>query len=246
MNLSPLDIRKHEFSKSFRGYNPEEVRPFLEMVSQQWEELTDELRHAKDRVREMENKLVHYEKVEVALQEALEAARSNAARTQAHAEERARLSIDEAELKAEQIVREAEQERFRLRQDISKLTHRHAEVSARLRHFLMTELEVLAQHENERPTGFIKLARSRDADALLEGLSDEGSAYSEQDAQSGQGVTPETESAESNKESSFTLRSVMDDGATHEMEAAQEASVVSEESAPTHKDHIRRILDSLD
>src|SRR5690554_6020031 len=129
MNLSPLDIRKHEFSKSFRGYNPEEVKPFLEMVSQQWEEMLDELRLAKDRVREMENKLVHYEKVEVALQEALESARSNAARTQAHAEERARLSVEEAELKAEQIVREAEQERFKLRQDISRLTHRHAEIS---------------------------------------------------------------------------------------------------------------------
>ena len=101
MNLSPLDIRKHEFEKSFRGYNPEEVKPFLEMVSQQWEEMLDELRLAKDRVREMENKLIHYEKVEVALQEALESARSNAARTQAHAEERARLSIEEAELKAE-------------------------------------------------------------------------------------------------------------------------------------------------
>lgn len=165
MKLTPLDIRKHDFSKKLRGYDPDEVHPFLEMMSQQWEELQDEVRHAQDRVREMENKISHYEKVEVALQEALEAAKSSAHRTQSHAEERARLLVEEAELKAEQILREADQERFRLRQDVSKLTHRHAEVTARLRHFLMSELEILAQHEEERPIGFMKLIPSRDADA---------------------------------------------------------------------------------
>jgi cell division initiation protein len=166
MKLTPLDIRKHEFPRRFRGYDPEEVRPFLEMLSQQWDELKEELRHAKDRVREAEIKLEHYERVEEALQEALQSARLNAQRTEAHAEERARLVIEEAELRSEQIIRDAEQERFRLRQDVSKLSHRHAEVTARLRHFLMSELEVLAQHEDERPIGFMKLIPSREAEAL--------------------------------------------------------------------------------
>ncbi len=162
MKLTPLDIRKHQFAKRLRGYDPEEVRPFLEMLSGQWEELRDELRHAQDRVRELEGKLQHYERVEMALQEALEGARANAQRSQEHAEERARLIVEEAELKAEQLRHEAEQERFRLRQDVSKLTHRHAEVTARLRHFLMSEMEILAQHEEERPIGFLKLIPSRE------------------------------------------------------------------------------------
>jgi cell division initiation protein len=166
MKLTPLDIRKHEFPRRFRGYDPEEVRPFLEMVSQQWDELNEELRHAKDRIREAEIKLEHYEKVEEALQEALQSARLNARRTEANAEERARLVVEEAELRSEQIMRDAEQERFRLRQDVSKLSHRHAEVTARLRHFLMSELEILAQHEEERPIGFMKLIPSREAEAL--------------------------------------------------------------------------------
>jgi cell division initiation protein len=166
MKLSPLDIRKHEFARKLRGYDPDEVRPFLEMLSQQWEEMQEEVRSARDRVREIESKIGHYEKVEVALQEALEAAKANASRTQTHAEERARLIIEDAELKAEQRLREAEQERFQLRQDVSKLTHRHAEITARLRHFLMSELEILAQHEDERPIGFMKLLPARDAETL--------------------------------------------------------------------------------
>ncbi|MDX1531953.1 MAG: DivIVA domain-containing protein, partial [Rhodothermales bacterium] len=154
MKLTPLDIRKHEFARKVRGYDPVEVRAFLEMLSEQWEGVLDELRHAQDRVREMEGKISHYEKVEEALQEALHAARESAKRTQQNAEDRARLLVEEAELKAEQVLQEAEQKRFRLRQDISQLTHRHAEAAARLRHFLMTELEILAQHEEERPVGF--------------------------------------------------------------------------------------------
>lgn len=166
MKLTPLDIRKHEFTKKLRGYDPVEVKAFTEMVSQQWEEVLDDLRRAEDRVREMENKIAHYEKVEMALQEALESARSGAKRTQDHADERARLLVEEAELKAEQILQDAEQERFRLRQDVAKLSHRHDEVTARLRHFLMSELEILARHEEDRPIGFMKLVPGPDAEAL--------------------------------------------------------------------------------
>lgn len=162
MKLSPLDIRKHEFGRKLRGYDPEEVRPFLEMLSEQWEEMQEDLRQARDRARELEGKIGHYEKVEVALQEALESARNSAKKTQLHAEERARLVLEEAELKAEQILRDADQQRYRLRQQVSSLTHRQAEITARLRHFLMSELEILAQHEEEKPIGFMKLIPARD------------------------------------------------------------------------------------
>jgi cell division initiation protein len=166
MKLTPLDIRKHEFARKVRGCDPEEVAAFTEMVSRQWEELLDELRHAKDRVRELEGKIEHYEKVESALHEALQTARSGAKRTQEHAEERARLIVEEAELRAEQILQEADQRQARLRHDVTSLTHRHDEITARLRHFLMSELEILARHEEDRPIGFMQLVPSSPAEAL--------------------------------------------------------------------------------
>ena len=63
---------------------------------------------AEARTREIEAKLVHYERVELALQEALESARETARSTAASAEEKARLIIQEAELRAETILRDAE------------------------------------------------------------------------------------------------------------------------------------------
>ncbi len=166
MKLTPLDIRKHEFARKVRGCDPEEVAAFTEMVSRQWEEVLDELRHTRDRVRELEGKIEHYEKVESALHEALQSARSGAKRTQEHAEERARLIVEEAELRAEQLLQEADQRQHRLRHDVTTLSQRHDEITARLRHFLMSELEILARHEEDRPIGFMQLVPSTPAEAL--------------------------------------------------------------------------------
>ncbi len=166
MKLTPLDIRTHEFARKVRGYDPDEVKAFTEMVSRQWEELQDDLRRAEDRVREIEGKITHYEKIEEALQEALATSREGAKRTQENAEERARLIVEEAELKAEQITQEAGQKHHQLRHEVAQLAHRHDEITARLRHFLMSELEILARHEDDKPIGFMKLMPSAPAEAL--------------------------------------------------------------------------------
>ena len=157
MNLTPLDVRRKAFDKGFRGYDPTEVDLFLKQVADRLEEVQEEARRAEERSRESEAKLVHYEKVELALQEALESARETAKRAEAAAEEKARLMIQEAELRAETILRDAERERHGLRQDLVRLSSRQAEVAARLRGFLLSELEVLAQFQGDDPVGFIKL-----------------------------------------------------------------------------------------
>lgn len=157
MNLTPLDVRRKAFDKGFRGYDPTEVDLFLKQVADRLEEVQEEARRAEERARETEAKLVHYEKVELALQEALESARETAKRAEASAEEKARLTIQEAELRAEAILRDAEHERHGLRQDLVRLSSRQAEVAARLRGFLLSELEVLAQFQGDDPVGFIKL-----------------------------------------------------------------------------------------
>lgn len=157
MNLTPLDVRRKQFDKGFRGYDPTEVDLFLKQLADRLEELQEEARRSEERVREIEGKLTHYEKVELALQEALQSARETAKRAEATAEEKARLIVQRAELRAEEILRDAERERHGLRQDIVRLTSRQNEAAARLRGFLMSELEVLAQFQGDEPFGFIRL-----------------------------------------------------------------------------------------
>ncbi|GAB5534345.1 MAG: hypothetical protein Rubg2KO_05940 [Rubricoccaceae bacterium] len=160
MKLSPLDIKRQQFGKAFRGYEPDEVDAFVKQVASQWESVLDELRLATERNRELEQKLKHYERVELALQEALETARETARRSEEAAERKAKIIVEQAELKADRTLQDVEQERFGLRRDIAKLTGRQNEVAARLRAFLMSELEILAQFQGDDPVGFIRLESS--------------------------------------------------------------------------------------
>ncbi|NNF57047.1 MAG: DivIVA domain-containing protein [Rhodothermaceae bacterium] len=157
MKLSPLDLRKQQFRTTFRGYDPDEVRGFIDKLASDWEEVLEEHRQAEARVAEMQHKMQHYERVEMALQEALEAARETAKRAEESAKHKAKMIVEEAELRAHQITQDAERERYNLRQDLVKLNARQTEISARLRAFLMSEMEVLAQFQGDDPIGFIKL-----------------------------------------------------------------------------------------
>lgn len=162
MRLTPLDIRKQEFTRGFRGYDPEEVQAFLQMVSGQWDEILDDSRRKDEKIRDLENKLVHYEKVEEALQEALQTARDTSRKALENAEDRARLIVDEAEKRAEEIKRDAEQDRHQVKRETAKLSGRRSEIVTRLRAFLMSEMEMLARYEGDDPVGFIKLLPSEE------------------------------------------------------------------------------------
>lgn len=167
MKITPLELRKHQFKKGFKvsGYDPEEVNSFIRQMADQWSEVLEDLRLAESRVSELENKLKHYEQVELALQEALETARGTARQLEDSATQKAKLVVEEAELRAQRLLQDAEQERYSVRKDIVKLNSRQSEIAAKMRAFLMAEMEVLAQFQGDEHAGFIKLMSAEESGA---------------------------------------------------------------------------------
>ncbi|MEM8486418.1 MAG: DivIVA domain-containing protein [Bacteroidota bacterium] len=157
MKLTPLDIKKQEFTRSFRGVDAQEVYNFLQMVGDQWDNLLDENRRLEQKVREYDNKLDHYRKIEEALQEALETARDNSHKTIENAQREAQIILKEARSASEEIRKKASTDHKRLKHDISKIGSRRDEVVARLRAFLMSELELLSRFEGQDSMGFVRL-----------------------------------------------------------------------------------------
>ncbi len=147
MRLTPLDIRKQEFGRHFRGFDPDEVQAFLQMVSSQWEEMLAEIRQMEQRLQEAENRLNHYQKVEEALEEALRIARDNAQKSLNVAEVKAGGILLEAERRAEAMQREAVQARDALRREVETLTRKQEEVVVRLKSFLQSELDLLGRYD---------------------------------------------------------------------------------------------------
>ena len=155
--MTPLDIKKQEFTRSFRGVDAQEVYNFLQMVGDQWDNLLDENRRLEQKVREYDNKLEHYRKIEEALQEALETARDNSHKTIENAQREAQIILKEARSASEEIRKRASTDHKRLKHDISKISGRRDEVIARLRAFLMSELELLSRFEGQDPIGYVRL-----------------------------------------------------------------------------------------
>lgn len=57
MKITPLEIKRQLFKKSLRGYDSVEVETFLEMVSNEVEDLIRENRELKDQLLQQERSL---------------------------------------------------------------------------------------------------------------------------------------------------------------------------------------------
>ncbi len=159
MALSPLDIRTQSFTRRMRGFDTDEVGAFLSILAEHYDDLQREVRHSASRIADLEAKLVHYERIEDALQEALRTARESQRSALDTAAQQAEQIRTEARLEARGVVQEAEHDRNRLRQEAQAIGARRKEIVARLRAFLMSEMEMLAHFEGEDPIGFIQLRR---------------------------------------------------------------------------------------
>jgi cell division initiation protein len=149
MKLSALDIRKQEFARTFRGYDPEEVESFLQVVATGWQELVDDLRRAQDKINEQQMKLEHYMKVEEAREEALQTARSSARQTIESAEKKASDMLQEAENRVVNLQREADANRLDVKREAARYAVRQQEIVAKLRAFLVSEMEMLRHFETD-------------------------------------------------------------------------------------------------
>ncbi len=159
MKLSPLDIRKQEFSRGMRGYDVDEVRAFLSTVAGQMDDLIEEQERSRSQLDDHRGKMGHLEDVQEALQATLNMARQNAEETRKTAMSKAEMIMHEAQLKGEEILKRAEREMDRLRGEVMNLETRRDQILAKLRSVLTAELEMLESDPGCRCTAGYRLYR---------------------------------------------------------------------------------------
>jgi len=147
MKLTPLDIRKQEFKKVMRGYDAVEVDTFVEMVSNEFEDLLKQQRDIRDRVTELETQLKDYRQIEKTLQQTLLQAQETTGKTYETARRDAESILRDAEAKAALILEQASGKLFRMNEEIVQLRGRKAGIISRLRLLLTSELELLKTME---------------------------------------------------------------------------------------------------
>jgi cell division initiation protein len=132
--LTPLDIQKKEFKRSFRGYNEDEVDQFLDQLVQDYEALYLENQSLKEKLETSEAAKARYQEMEKIIKDAVIMAQKNAEDLQSNARREAEMILEEARLNAEKITGEAEEKARRVLQEArEKARHRIQEAEDRVR-----------------------------------------------------------------------------------------------------------------
>jgi DivIVA domain-containing protein len=106
--LTPLDIRKQEFPQRFRGYDPDEVDTFLDLIADDAEAITLERNQLQERATMLEAQLTEFREIERSLRDALVMAERMSAEASDNAQRRIETMLREAEVKAIGIIGESE------------------------------------------------------------------------------------------------------------------------------------------
>ncbi len=115
MRITPMDIEQQEFSKSFRGYNEEEVDDFLDKIVKDYEELINENVRLNEEIERMQEKLKEFSQIEETLRSALLNAQKSAAEMKEKVKDEAKIIIEKAEMEAKVLKQQVFQ-----REDLAK------------------------------------------------------------------------------------------------------------------------------
>lgn len=151
MHITPLDIRKQPFRRTFRGFDPDAVNSFLEMVSNEFEVLIRQANDCASRIKNLEEKLETYTKIERTLNETLVTAQRITDEARVNAQKEAELIIKDATVRAGQQENEVRQRTMKLENDYASLRNQRDTFFARFKGLLTTQLNILSAMNGEAP-----------------------------------------------------------------------------------------------
>jgi cell division initiation protein len=144
MKITPLEVKRQQFKKGMRGYDTVEVETFLEMLSNELEDLLRENKDLKDKIIELETQLCDYKNMEKTLQQTLMQAQEASGKSIENSRKEASLIVQEAEMKASQIVDKARLDFAHAKEEIATLKARKESILGRLKVLLKSELDLIS------------------------------------------------------------------------------------------------------
>lgn len=119
--LTPIEIENKEFKKALRGYKEEDVDEFLDIIKEDYELLYRENSEFKEKVRLYQDQINKYENIEETLKATLITAQTAAEDTCSAANKKAKIIVEEADLKSRQIVEQANNRVIEIRKEYDYL-----------------------------------------------------------------------------------------------------------------------------
>jgi DivIVA domain-containing protein len=139
-HLTPLDVRRYEFGRALRGYEPERVDQFREQVAEELERLSRLNQDLDAKARGFHEQLRAFRERDKAINEALVSAQQLRGEIREQAEKESALIIREARAEADRLLDEARSEVRRIEDQLGSLDRARRAYLAQLR--LMIERQL--------------------------------------------------------------------------------------------------------
>lgn len=159
MRITPLDIQQKQFPMKFRGFDVEEVFAFLEVIREEMEDLLRENASLKEKAQRAENQIKEYRDMENTLRETLLTAQQMVDDYKTNARKEGELITKEAELRADTLIREAQEKVIKIHEDIVDLKGIRTHFKEELRRLIEGHLKMIdfdREREGYEESGGVK------------------------------------------------------------------------------------------
>lgn len=143
MTISPIDIHNKEFSRGFRGYDEDEVNEFLDKVMKDYEIVRREKEQLEKEVKELNERLQHFESIEETLNKSILVAQETAEEVKGSAHKESKLIIKEAEKNADRIINDALSQSRQIAMEIEDMKKQAKVFRTRLKMLIEAQLDMI-------------------------------------------------------------------------------------------------------
>ena len=166
MPITSLEIKDKTFSTKFRGFNPEEVDEFLDIVVRDYEALVRSNHEKEQHIKNLEERLSYFDEIKESLSQSVLIAQDTAERVKQAANDRsqnilkqaeqdAQRLLDEAKYKANEILRQATDNAKKVAVETEELKNKSRVFHQRLKSTIESQLAIVDSSDWEeilRPT----------------------------------------------------------------------------------------------
>ena len=149
MKLTPAEIANQQFKSGFRGYDKDEIRAFLDVLSKEIEDLQRENSFLKDEIERLNKEMERYRGFETSIKDAVVAAQRMSENFREQAKKEGDTIIAAAKNQAERTLIDAEKKSALLNAEIARLNGRISEIKEMARGIVKSFIDNLEEAEKK-------------------------------------------------------------------------------------------------
>jgi cell division initiation protein len=151
MKIAPIDIAHKNFPRKLGGLDADEVYGFLKEVAAEMEGIIRERNQLKEQIRERELQVLEFKEKDKALKETIMTAHKMTETLRKDAEREAALIMNEAQQRADSIVRDSRDSLKKTYQEITDMKRQKTQFEVALKNLLTAHMELIERNNGYLP-----------------------------------------------------------------------------------------------